>query len=107
MAGLQQVIGVALLTAGLPLLAADHREAPAINERPVADINDIYAFRDADDRLVLVMTVNPLSEPDFAGSYAFSPRVLYRFTIDNTGDAVPEHRIDVAFSAPSARRTCG
>ena len=28
-----------------------------------------------DDRLVLVMTVNPLSEPDFAGSYAFSPDV--------------------------------
>ncbi|MCC2665936.1 MAG: hypothetical protein K0S35_3858 [Geminicoccaceae bacterium] len=73
----QQVLGFGLLAAGLPVLAADHREAPAVNER------------------------NPLSEPDFAGSYAFSPDVLYRFTIDNTGDAIPENRIDIVFSKPS------
>jgi len=94
----QQGVGFALLVAGLPALAADHREAPAVDERPVADLNDIYAFHDADNRLVLVMTINPLSEPDFAGSYAFSPDVLYRFTIDNTGDAVPDNRIDLVFS---------
>ena len=98
----QQGLGLGLLAAALPVLAADHREAPAISERPVADLNDIYAFRDADNRLVLVMTVNPLSEPDFAGSYAFSPSVLYRFTIDNTGDAIPENRIDIVFTQPTA-----
>ena len=100
----QQVAGLGLLAAGLPALAADHREAPAISEQPVADINDIYAFRDPADAgtLVLVMTVNPLSDPDFAGSYAFSPGVLYRFGIDNTGDAVFEHNIDIVFGRPSA-----
>jgi hypothetical protein len=98
----QQVVGLGLLAAALPALAADHREAPAISEQPVADINDIYAFRDGPETLVLVMTVNPLSDPDFAGSYTFSPGVLYRFGIDNTGDAVFEHNIDIVFGRPSA-----
>lgn len=80
--------------------AADHREAPRISEFPPADLNDIYAFQapDDQDRLVLVMTVNPLSEPEFAGTYAFSPRVRYTFAIDNNGDAVPEHFINTFFS---------
>jgi hypothetical protein len=82
--------------------AADHREAPAISEQPAADLNDIYAFRDADGRLVLVMTVNPLSDPDFAGSYAFSPNVVYRFAIDNTGDAVADRNVSFVFSRVSA-----
>lgn len=93
--------GVAAFAAGLAW-AADHREAPAVSQRPGADINDIYAFRDALDRLVLVMTVNPLSDPDFAGSYAFDPRVLYRFSIDNTGDAIGDRHIDVVFGQPTA-----
>lgn len=92
----------ALLSAvtALSALAADHREAPFVNEFPPADLNDIYVFRapGAPARLVLVMTVNPISDPDFAASYAFSPRVLYRFEIDNTGDAVPEHTIDFIFT---------
>jgi hypothetical protein len=83
-----------------PARAADHREAPTINEYPTADINDVYVFRKPgrSSRLVLVMTVNPLSDPDFAGSYAFSPDVLYRFEIDNTGDAIADRRIDFTFS---------
>ena len=50
--------------------AADHREAPIVNGLPQGDINDIYAFRDPADagRLILVMTVNPFSIPDVAGS---------------------------------------
>jgi hypothetical protein len=85
-------------------LAADHRDAPRISETPPADINDVYIFTAPGDssRLVLVMTVNPLSDRDFAGSYAFSPRVLYRFAIDNTGGPAFERRIDITFSPPSA-----
>ena len=100
----QQVAVVGLLAVGLPALAADHREAPGISQQPVADLNDIYAFRDPGDpeTLILVMTVNPLSDPDFAGSYIFSPQVLYRFAIDNTGDAVFEHNIDIVFNGPTA-----
>jgi hypothetical protein len=99
----QQAVGLGLLAAGLPALAADHRDAPAISERPVADINDVYAFIAPDDpeQLVLAMTVNPVSDPGFAPTYAFSPDVLYRFTIDNAGGPRPEHTIDVVFSALS------
>jgi hypothetical protein len=109
MRALRQVVAGGLVagTAAVAAWAADHREAPAISERPVADLNDIYAFRDEDGRLVLIMTVNPLSDPDFAGSYAFSPNVVYRFSIDNTGDGVAEHDIDIVFSgfsAPGAQR---
>jgi hypothetical protein len=100
----QQAVAFGLLAAGLPVLAADHREAPGISQQPTADLNDIYVFRDPDDpdTLILVMTVNPLSDPDFAGSYIFSPQVLYRFAIDNTGDAVFEHNIDIVFNGPTA-----
>jgi hypothetical protein len=99
----QQAVGLGLLAAGLPALAADHRDAPAISERPVADINDVYAFIAPDDpeQLVLAMTINPVSDPGFAPTYAFSPGVLYRFTIDNAGGPRPEHTIDVVFSALS------
>jgi hypothetical protein len=99
----QQVGGLALLAAGLPAFAADHRDAPAIRERPVADINDVYAFLAPDDpdQLVLAMTINPVSDPGFAPTYAFSPDVLYQFTIDNAGGPRPEHTIDVVFSALS------
>jgi len=98
----QRVVGLGLLAAGLPVLAADHRDAPAISERPVADINDVYAFLAPDDpeQLVLVMTVNPVSDPGFAPTYRFSRSVVYRFTIDNAGGAAPEHTIDVVFSPP-------
>jgi hypothetical protein len=100
----QQVVGLGLLAAGLPALAADHREAPAISERPAADINDVYAFLAPDDpdQLVLAMTINPVSDPGFAPTYAFSPDVLYQFTIDNVGGPRPERTIDIVFSALSA-----
>ncbi len=95
------IAAAALLTsAAVPARSADHREAPIVNGLPQADINDIYAFRNPSDpgRLVLVMTVNPFSEPSVAGSYAFSPDVLYRFAIDNNGDAKFDKAIDITFS---------
>lgn len=83
----------------MPANAADHREAPLVQEDPTADIADIYAFRSPNDsgKLVLVMTVNPLSVPSENVTYRFSPNVRYTFNIDNTGDAVPEHKIIVRF----------
>lgn len=79
--------------------AADHLEARGVQETPTADINDIYAFRSPSQpsRVVLIMTVNPLSDPDFAGTYAFSPDVLYRFSISNAGGSQPELNIDFLF----------
>lgn len=105
MRSLLLTVGTAsLAAAALPLLSADHREAPTISEIPPADINDVYVFRNPNQpsRLVLVMTVNPLAVPEFATTYAFSPNVLYRFTVDTTGDGVPERNIDVTFSPLSS-----
>ena len=94
--------GALFLAGGLaaPAIAADHREAPLIEEDITADIADIYAFLSPNnpDKLVLAMTVNPFSVAGEAGSYNFSADVRYRFNIDTTGDAVAEHTIDFAFS---------
>lgn len=90
-----------LALASIALLASDHKEAPVIQESNPADIADLYAFRAPDnpENLVLVMTVNPLSVPVEAISFNFSPAITYRFNIDNNGDAVEDHIIDVNFRA--------
>lgn len=101
-----RVLAAALLSsvAIVGTQAADHREAPIVNGLPQGDINDIYAFRDPADagRLILVMTVNPFSIPDVAGSYTFSPDIVYRFAFDRTGDARFDSAIDVTFSPVAA-----
>ena len=81
--------------------AADHKDAPYVSERPPADINDVYLFR-RDGQLVVAMTVNPVSDPDFNGSYVFSPDALYRFAFDHDGDGTPERKIDLIFSPPKS-----
>ena len=66
-------LGAALLatTAVFPVLAADHKDAPYVSERPPADINDVYIFRRGSE-LIVGMTVNGVSDPDFNGTYNFS-----------------------------------
>lgn len=84
------VAAASLLFSGGPIAtvqAADHRDAPAIDEDPRADILDIYAFTNPNDtnKVVFVMTVNPFEEGG-APNVFFSEDVLYQFKIDNTGD---------------------
>ena len=88
-----------VLLLALTGFAADHKEAPLAQDNPQLDINDLYAFLNPNDptRLVLAMTVNPFSVPGAATSYRFSEAHLYRFKIDNNGDALPDHSIDIAF----------
>ncbi len=88
------------LAAVSPAHAADHREATGVQETPAADIGDLYVFRSParNAQVVLAMTVNPASSPDFATSYHFSPDVLYRFSISNEGDSAREINIDFLFS---------
>ena len=90
----------AAIAFGSAAFAADHREAVTIQEFPAADLNDIYVFEAPGNpsRIVLMMTVNPVGDPDFATSYNFSPDVLYRFSISNRGDSRPEVNIDFTFS---------
>lgn len=80
-------------------IAADHKEAPRAQEGPAADIADFYAFTNPSDasKLVLALTVNPFSVPEQAGGFNFSPRIRYRFLVDNNGDANADQSITVQF----------
>src|SRR5688572_9627732 len=71
--------------------AASHREAPLISMDPTADITDFFMFRSyeagMDDKIVLIMDVNPLEEPSAGPNYYnFDPTVLYTINVDNNMD---------------------
>lgn len=81
-----------------PVHAADHRDAPGIDEDVRADLNDVYAFVNPNNgNVVLAMTVNPFIVPGAPG-VGFSPNVLYQFKIDNTGDAVEDMVVQARFT---------
>jgi Domain of unknown function (DUF4331) len=78
----------ALVPVGLPAFAADHRDSPAVDDDPAADINDVYMFRDPNDssKLVLVLSTYPLGNPRFATSYQYDPDVVFQIAFDFTGE---------------------
>jgi hypothetical protein len=57
----------------------------------------VYIFK-RNGRLVVAMTVNPVSDPDFNGTYHFSPDALYRFAFDTNNDGATDRDIDVTFT---------
>jgi len=79
--------------------AADHREAPAVNGAGEGDIGDVFAFLDPNDasKLVLIMGVNPFSNPAVQGGYKFSPDFLYQWKVDVTGDYNEDLVVQVLF----------
>ena len=81
----------------LPSTAADHLEAPLVQQDGRTDINDVYAFRspESTDNTVLVLTVNPAA--GILSPTTFSPDATYRFQIDTDGDAKQEETIKVKF----------
>jgi hypothetical protein len=100
---------VALVLAGLfcaaplvlPLSAADHADAPFTSNDAAADLNDSFIFLDPNDNdyIVISMTVRGFIVPGEAVNQGiFDIAVLYRFQIENTGDAKPDMNIDVTFS---------
>lgn len=91
------IIGLALaLAAAPPARTADHRDAPAIGLDAPADINDVYAFVNPNNRnVVLAMTVQPLTVPGL--SPWFAPDVLYQFKVDNTNDFKEDLVIQATF----------
>lgn len=95
------VVGVAL---GALLLttashAADHLDAPAVLNNPMADITDVYAWMSPDGSNVnLVMDVSPADD----GSNNFGPSILYTFHVTSWsgygGSASPETRVTCKFA---------
>ncbi len=100
-------LGVAGLSAGAfagatPGGAADHLEAPLVKLDGRTDINDVYAFRNGSNT-VLVMTVNPVA--GVVSPTTFDPQGEYRFQIDNNGDYRKDKTIEFEFSEVRADGT--
>ena len=94
-------IAAALLVTASPAGAADHLDAPLVKADGRTDINDVYVFNSPrhDDKVVLVMTVNPLA--GVQSPETFAPGVPYVFEIDTDGDAVSDRKIALAFTGPN------
>jgi hypothetical protein len=91
----------ALFFTSPPLRAADHGDAPNVAGDQAADLGDTYAFLDPNDnrQVVFIMTFRGFIVPGEAVNFVtFDPNVLYRFDIENTGDAKADLAIDVTIS---------
>lgn len=89
-------------------IAADHAESTSVAGDPGADIADVYAFLDPNDnsKVILAMDVEGFIVPsELLNLSFFSPDVLYRFEIENTGDAKgkADKSIDITFSPQTSR----
>src|SRR5665213_3939499 len=64
-----------------PAAAADHRDAPTVDEYSAIDINDVFMFRDPDNQknLVMALSTQAIADPKFGPSYHFQANALYRF----------------------------
>src|SRR5712692_9766132 len=104
---LSLLVGVSLtLSTAPPINAADHAEATLVAADPGADIADVFAFLDPNDnsKVVLALDVEGFVVPsELLNLSFFAPEVLFRFEIENTGDAIPDQRIDITFSPQTSR----
>ena len=86
--------------------AADHAEAPLVESDQGADIADVYTFLDPNDnsKVILAFDVHGFIVPGENGNLGgFDHDVLFRFNIENTGDASPDHFIYVNFDEQTSR----
>jgi Domain of unknown function (DUF4331) len=89
--------------------AADHGDSPTASNDPSADINDVFLFLDPNDnsRVVMEMTTRGFLVPSEAVNMGiFDPKLVYRLIIEETGDVIPDARIDVTF-APRTTTSAG
>lgn len=87
--------------------AADHAEAPLVASDPQADLADVYAFLDPNDnsKVILAMDVEGFVVPaELLNLGGFASDVVFRFEIENTGDAKPDKTIDITFDEQFSRR---
>ncbi len=97
---------VTIFTSLPQVKAADHAESTSVAGDPGADIADVFAFLDPNDnsKVILAMDVEGFIVPSELSNLSFfAPDILYRFEIENTGDAIPDQAIDVTFSPQISR----
>jgi hypothetical protein len=92
---------VLLIVCAAQARAADHLDAPLVQDDGRTDINDVYAFQSPTnaDHPVLAMTVNPLA--GVMSGLTFDSRANYDFNVDTNGDALADVILRVTFSKPS------
>jgi hypothetical protein len=100
-----------------PAMAADHRDAPTVDEYSAIDINDVFMFRDPPCKiapcagnLVMVLSTQAVANPKFGPSYHFQSNALYRFYFSTAPNSIklgiPTTSIDVVFSPFDNNPSC-
>jgi hypothetical protein len=100
-------LAAAVLALGVvsPAMAADHRDAPTIDDYSAIDINDVFMFRDppcktatcASQKLVVALSTQAVADPLFGSSYHFQENALYRLNFTTKKNAEPTAHIDFVF----------
>jgi hypothetical protein len=93
------------LVLAAPVFAADHRDAPTIDDYSAIDINDVFMFRDppcttgscGNANLVVALSTQAVADPQFGSSYHFQENALYRLNFTTRKDADPTAHIDFVF----------
>jgi hypothetical protein len=82
-----------------PAMAADHRDAPTIDDYSAIDINDVFMFRDPGDssKLVVALSTQAVADPQFGSSYHFQANALYRLDFATRREPHPTANIDFVF----------
>src|SRR5580704_17337399 len=99
------IAAAALVSYALPAFAADHRDAPTIDDYSAIDINDVFMFRDppcttakcTSPNLVIALSTQAVADPLFGSSYHFQENALYRLNFTTRSDARPTAQIEFAF----------
>jgi len=89
--------------------AADHGDAPTASNNASTDINDVFLFLDPNDnnRVIMEMTTRGFIVPSEAVNFGiFDPDLVYRLSIEDTGDVIPDAQIDITFT-PRTTNTAG
>ena len=89
-----KLVFITALLASSTALAADHAEAPTAGADPAADIADLYAWYDGTD-VRFALTFAGLGAAGDPATY--DADVLYQIHIDNDGDTMADHSIEVRF----------
>jgi hypothetical protein len=76
---LQGACALAVALGGTSAFAADHRDSVAAVASPAADINDVYAWVEA-EKVVLAMTVFPVAD----ANSKFDDALLYAFHVESS-----------------------
>ena len=86
---------IALFGYGPSASAADHRDAPTVDDYSAIDINDVFMFRDppcmtpicASPNLVVALSTQAVADPLFGSSYHFQENALYQLNFTTRSDA--------------------